>query len=445
METDPYPAGDLLNITLNPPNAGDFIGLLVIIILLAASACIAGAEVAFFSLTPSQIDQINERKGRKANFVADLLKTPERLLATILVANNFVNVGVVIISSWLSNSLFDFGINNTLWLVVQIILVTFLILLFGEILPKVYANQSAVKFALFMAFPLVFLTKILRPVSSMLLMSSSIVNKKLAAKKQNISMHDLSGALAITEDEIAGDKKILKGIVRFGNIDVKEIMTPRMDLMAIEYSTRSRQLLSTIIQSGYSRIPVYEEHLDNIRGILYIKDLLPFIKMMDDFAWQKLIRPAYFVPETMKISDLLEEFQKNKNHIAVVIDEYGGTFGIVTLEDILEEVVGEITDELDDDDLSYTKIDKDNFIFEGKTLLKDLVKITGLPDDYFEDSKGDADTLAGLILELTGEIPQRNQVVSLRNIEFVIKSADNRRIKQITVRIDRSVHKPDEP
>jgi gliding motility-associated protein GldE len=298
-----------------------------------------------------------------------------------------------------------------------------------------------VKFATFMAFPMIILVRILKPVSSLLMYSSSAVSKRMGRKKQNISIDDLSGALALTENEISDNKKILKGIVKFGNIDVKEIMTPRLDVVAVEYNSLYHDLLSLIVTSGYSRIPVYSDDLDHVMGILYIKDLLPFLGEKNDFEWQKLIRQPYFVPETKKINDLLEEFRNMKNHIAVVIDEYGGTFGIITLEDILEEVVGEITDELDVDEVSYIRIDQNNYNFEGKTLLKDFSRIVEIPDNYLEEVKGDADTLAGLILEITGEIPEKNQVVNFKSIEFTIKTVDKRRIKQVKVNINRDLPK----
>ena len=441
MESDPYPAEEVLKIILNPLKAGDFLGFLVIIILLVAAACFSGAEVAFFSLTPNQINNISNNKNRKSKIIIDLLKIPDRLLATILITNNFVNVGVVILSTYLSYSLFDFGDNKTLWFILQVIIVTFLILLFSEIIPKVYSNRFAVKFATFMAFPMIILVRILKPVSSLLMYSSSAVSKRMGRKKQNISIDDLSGALALTENEISDNKKILKGIVKFGNIDVKEIMTPRLDVVAVEYNSLYHDLLSLIVTSGYSRIPVYSDDLDHVMGILYIKDLLPFLGEKNDFEWQKLIRQQYFVPETKKINDLLEEFRNMKNHIAVVIDEYGGTFGIITLEDILEEVVGEITDELDVDEVSYIRIDQNNYNFEGKTLLKDFSRIVEIPDNYLEEVKGDADTLAGLILEITGEIPEKNQVVNFKSIEFTIKTVDKRRIKQVKVNINRDLLK----
>jgi len=430
---------ELLTIMVNPIKTGDILGFLAIIILLAASACIAGAEAAFFSLTPNQVNLINNKKTRKSRHIVDLLKSPERLLATILVANNFVNVGVVVLSAFISNSLFDFGDNKTLWFISQVIIVTFLILLFGEIIPKIYSNRNAEKFTFFIVYPVLILVYVLKPVSSLLIYSSSLVSKKIARKKQNISIDDLSGALSLTENEITSNKKILKGIVKFGNIEVTEIMTPRMDVVAFELHSFYHDLLSLIISTGFSRIPVYDEDLDHIKGVLYIKDLLPFLHEKNEFDWQKLIRQPFFVPETKKINDLLEDFQRMKNHIAIVIDEYGGTSGIITLEDILEEVVGDITDELDDEEMIFKKTGKDLFLFEGKTLLIDFCRILDIHYNYISESKGDADTLAGLILEITGRIPGKNDVIKFRDIEFTIKSLDKNRIKQVEVKINRDL------
>jgi gliding motility-associated protein GldE len=328
-------------------------------------------------------------------------------------------------------------ITEPRWLefLIQVVIVTFIILLFGEIMPKLYASLSPVRFALLMAYPLVFCRKIFHPLSSFLILSTSLVRKRLARKKHNISMEQLSDALDLASKDISDEKNILEGIVKFGNIEVTGIMKARIDVTAVEIQTRFSELIRIIIESGYSRIPVYSNSFDNIKGILYIKDLLPHLYKPDSFKWQSLIRPPYFVPENKKIDDLLREFQTKKIHMAVVVDEYGGTSGIITLEDILEEIVGEITDEADEDDITYRQIDNKTFIFEGKISLNDFYKITDLPDNFFDPVRGDADTLAGLILEIKGEFPKTGDKIKYNNLHFSIESVDRRRIRQIKMEI----------
>ncbi|MBA7580254.1 hypothetical protein ES708_22145 [subsurface metagenome] len=360
---------------------------------------------------------------------------PERLLATILVVNNFINIGIVILSAFITNSIIDFSNIPVLGFIFQIIIIAFLLLLFGEILPKIYATHYAVQFSTNMSYPLYYLEKIFKPISSILIYSTSIINKRFAGKKQNISMDDLSKAMALPSTTIMEDEKILKGIVKFRNIDVKEIMKSRLDVVAVDIQTKFRELLPQIIESGYSRIPIYSASFDNIRGILYIKDLLPHMHKNDTFKWQSLIRPPYFVPEAKKINDLLKEFQSKKIHLAMVVDEYGGTHGIITLEDILEEIVGEIADESEEDEPTYVRLDESNYLFEGKTLLNDFYKIINTSDNIFNEIKGDADTLAGLILELKGKIPEKNDIIRYENFSFKIDSVDFRRIKRIRVKI----------
>ena len=438
MESEPYHSLviNLLNITVNPVKISDIIGIFIIVFLLIISALISGSEVAFFSFSPSHINKLRNKEAKQNTIILSLLKYPERLLATILITNNFVNVGIVILSSYLSSSILDFNENITLAFIFQVIIITFLLLLFGEIIPKVYATKYYEKFSVFMAYPLFFLEKILRPFNTVLINSTSFVNKKFASVKQNISITDLSDALDLTENEISEDKKILEGIVKFGKLYVKEIMRSRVDVVAVDIETSFNKLVSVIIESGYSRIPVFSENFDNVKGILYIKDMLPFIhKNENQFKWQSLIRPLYFIPEMKKIDDLLEEFQMKKIHMAVVVDEYGGKSGIITLEDILEEIVGEITDESDPESVDYKKIDDSTYIFEGKTLLNDFYKIIEKPDDIFDEIKGDADTLAGLILEIKGEIPKKNEEIEFKKFKFKIEAVDDRRIIKIKVRI----------
>jgi len=417
-----------------PLSFGTAAGLLIIIILLCGSAMISGSEVAYFSLDHLNIEQLKNSEITSDKLVIRHLSHPEKLLATILVTNNFINVGIVILSSFITTSLFDFSENPVFGFVFKVIIITFLILFFGEIIPKIYANQYPVKFSKLMARPLVIFTRIFWPLSIILVKSTSVVNKKLAKKKRNISIEELSDALDMTDTTIAEDKKILKGIIKFGNIDVKEIMQARVDVIGTDIKTKFNDLIPVIMDSGYSRIPVFEETLDHILGILYIKDLLPHIHKKT-FNWQTLIRPPYYVPETKKISDLLKEFQLKKIHLAIVIDEYGGTSGIITLEDILEEIVGEITDEYDEEEIHYKKINENTYIFEGKIQLHDFYKILNIDEDTFNEIEGDYDTLAGLILELRGEIPEKDDKLSYKDFVFKIRSVDNRRIKEIQVSI----------
>ncbi len=408
-------------------------GLGIIVLLLVSSALVSGSEVAFFSLSPADIDELESENTTSSVQTIELLKNPEHLLATILISNNFVNVAIVIISTWLTDNMLNFN-EAPSWFsfLFKIVLVTFLLLLFGEIIPKVYAAKYARSFALLMSRPMSVLSKIFKPLSFSLVKSTSVVNRRLKKRKPEISMDDLSNAIDLAESEIKENKKILEGIVSYGNTDASEIMKPRVDVVAFDITTPFDVLLGKIKEHSYSRIPIYAETFDNVKGILYIKDLLPHYHKKN-FHWQSLLRPPYFVPESKKINDLLQDFQSKKNHMAIVIDEYGGTSGIVTLEDILEEIVGEISDEFDEPDLYYKKIDNYNYVFEGKTLLNDFFKILNLDDDIFDDVKGDADTLAGLVLELVGEIPQAGGTVQYKNFVFKVISSDMRRIKQIKV------------
>ncbi len=412
-------------------------GMLVVILLLLISALVSGSEVAYFSLVPAELDKIQNSKSRASRIAESLLKHPDRLLATILITNNFVNVGVVILSSFITSSLFNFGGNQLIEVLVKVVVITFLILFFSEVLPKVYANKYAMAFALFTAPGLLFFAKVFKPLSFMLISSTNVVNKRLLKKKGNLSMDELSDALELTEGALSEERKILQGIVKFGNIDVNDIMCPRVDVISIEKGASYSELLKLVRNSGYSRIPVYEDTFDEVKGILYIKDLLPYLDKNSSFEWTTLIRPPFFVPESKKINDLLREFQLEHIHMAIVVDEYGGTSGIVTLEDILEEIVGEISDESDAEELSYKIIDENNIVFEGKVLLNDFYKITNVEDDIFDEVKGDADTLAGLILELRGEFPKKDDKLAYKNFIFHVKEVDQRRIKLIHVTIKR--------
>ncbi|MCK5535699.1 MAG: gliding motility-associated protein GldE [Bacteroidales bacterium] len=404
------------------------------IILLLSSALISGSEVALFSLPPSDVDLLKRKKTRKAKLLLNLLSMPQRTLATILITNNFVNIAIVLVSTYVLESIFDFSLTPQ-WLVffIQVVSVTFLLLLFGEIIPKVYANSAALKFSKFIVLPVSLLDRIFMPLSSILVKLTSVVDKRFDKFKQNISVDVLSEALRLTENVQKDEKRILKGIVSFGNIDANGVMTPRVDVVAVDTATRFHALLNLINDSGFSRIPVYEHTFDNIKGVLYTKDLLQYIDNTDDFDWQKVIREPYFIPETKKINELLEEFQAKKNHMAIVVDEYGGANGIVTIEDVLEEIIGEMNDEYDDEELDYEKLDENTYIFEGKTLLYDFYKLLEIDSDLFEEMKGDADTIAGLFLEIKGEFPKLGEKINIRNLGFIAEQIDQRRIKKIKV------------
>ena len=416
-----------------PLTSGAIIGMVVVTILLFFSAMISGSEVAYFSLGPGHLSELKEHPNRREIMVLKLLDKPERLLANILITNNFINVGIVIIASYVTSDIFDFNHAPVLGFLITVIVITFLLLLFGEIMPKVYANRFAPKFARGMAVPLVILDKLFQPLIFILVRSTGLVNRRLAKKVKNISMDDLSEALDLATDVVEDEKEMLEGIVRFSNLEVSEIMKPRTDVVAVDIETDLTTLTRVIIDSGFSRIPVYEETFDHLKGILYVKDLLPHINQKNKFNWQKLIREPFFVPETKKINDLLKEFQEKKIHLAIAVDEYGGTEGIVTMEDILEEVVGEITDESDEEEVFYRKIDTYTYAFDGKTLLNDFYKVTELDDELFDEVKGDAETVAGLLLELKGGFPRMNDVIQCKGIEFTVLAMDKRRIKEVKV------------
>ncbi|HPR30624.1 MAG TPA: gliding motility-associated protein GldE [Prolixibacteraceae bacterium] len=436
METEPFFTTDIFLgiISLYPITLHVVIGFVILILLLIASAMISGSEVAYFSLRPADLQQINDSKKKQHKTIRNMLDNPEKLLATILVANNFVNVGIVILSTYIAHNLVDFSQSRILGFIIEVVLITFILLLFGEILPKIYAGHRSLSFATFMARPLRIAWNLFAPLTGILVHSTSFVNKRMARTRQNLSLDKISQALEMTsKEELSEEKGILEGIVKFGSTSVYQVMTPRIDLFAIENDESPERLLNLIPQSGYSRIPVYEGNIDNIIGILYVKDLIAHIKKMEAFRWQSLIRPPYFVPENKKIDDLLLEFQKSKVHLAIVVDEYGGTSGIVTLEDILEEIVGDIVDEFDDDDVLFTKINENTYLFDGKIQMNDFYRICEINDDYFADIKGEADTLAGLLLEMKNDFPKLNEKLSFRHIDFIVESLDKRRIKKIKV------------
>ncbi len=425
----------MLAITPGKLTIGMVAGLVVLVFLLAISAFVSGSEVAYFSLSPAQHKQLLDNKSRLGRMAVHLLNLPDRLLATILITNNFVNVGIVVLSSYITSSLFVFSTPEWVALLIQVVAITGLILFCSEIFPKIYSSRHALSVARITAPGLVFFGKLFWPISSFLIYSTSIVNKRLIKHASNLSINDLSDALELTEPSLHEEKKILKGIVKFGNIDVCDVMKSRMDVIATEITSNYSDLLKLINTSGFSRIPVYENTLDEVKGILYIKDLLPHLDKPADFNWQALIRLPYFVPESKKINDLLKEFQNNRIHMAIVVDEYGGSSGIVTMEDILEEIVGEITDESDHEHLPYEKLDDNTYLFEAKILLNDFYKVLGLDDRIFDGIRGDADSLAGIILELRGEIPRAKDALVYKNLMFTIESVDKRRIKSIKVEV----------
>lgn len=434
MGTEPSLSADPLSwgFQFHPITGTIVIGFIVLLLLLVFSALISGSEVAYFSLSPGDKKMLS--KAKRDQKVLKNLVNPEKLLATILVSNNFVNVAIIILGAFVTSSLFDFSNSPVMEFVVQVIIITFFLLLFGEILPKVYATHYPLAFARFMAYPLATLEKLFSPLNAILIHSTAFVNKRLRMRQKEISMDDISQALVLTsENEISDEKEILEGIVKFGNKSVAEIMRPRVDVVSVDIRAGFEQVLEVIDQTGYSRIPVYSESFDNVKGILFIKDLLPHTEKGEAFNWQSMLRSPFYVPETRKIKALLEDFQKNKVHMAVVVDEYGGSSGIVTLEDVLEEIVGDIADEFDEDEHFYSRIGEKKFLFDGKTSLIDFCKITDSPEDIFDDVKGDADTLAGLILELKGEFPVQNERFDCMNFQFIIEAITKRRIKQIRV------------
>lgn len=412
-------------------------GIIAIVFLLFCSAMVSAAEIALFSLSPKDINMLTQQDLAKANLITNLLSRPKKLLATILVANNFSHIGVVIIFSFVGNSLFEAVDSPLFKFIIEVILITFLILLFGEVLPKVYASRNNVKFSKFIAVPISFLDKILSPISLPLRVVTVYLHEKLAKQKTNISVDQLSQALELTssDDTTSDEQKILEGIVSFGNTDTKQVMSPRIDIFAIEIEETFAEIYTKIVDKGYSRIPVYRENIDQIEGVLFVKDLIPHIHKKE-FDWNKLMREPFFVPENKKLDDLLKDFQSLKSHLAIVVDEYGGTSGLVSLEDVIEEIVGDISDEFDDENLNFSQIDDKNFLFEGKINLKDFYRILDVDENAFENSKGEAETLAGLILEILGNFPKKGQKIHFTSLFFTIESVDKKRIKQIKVTLE---------
>lgn len=430
---DPEPSLNLAY-TLDTDLVFGFIGIFV---LLIGSALVSGAEVALFSLSQKDIDEAVQENVSTGKILSALLEKPKKLLATLLVANNFINIGVVILFSFIGGGLFASVSSAVLKFVLEVIVVTFLLLLFGEVLPKVYASRNNVKFAKLIAFPVLVLDKILSPISIPMRNATLYLHNKLGKQKNNFSVDQLSQALELTssEETPSDEQKILEGIVSFGNTDTKQVMSPRIDLFALEITESFADIYAKIVEKGYSRIPVYRDNIDQIEGVLFVKDLLSHINK-ETFDWVTLLREPFFVPENKKLDNLLKDFQSMKNHLAIVVDEYGGTSGLVSLEDVIEEIVGDISDEFDDENVIFSQIDEHNYLFEGKINLKDFYRIINVDEEIFEIKKGEAETLAGFILEIIGNFPKKGQKIAYENCVFTVETVDKKRVKQIKVTID---------
>ncbi|MFM1878654.1 MAG: hypothetical protein RLZZ241_1520 [Bacteroidota bacterium] len=431
---DPDPISNLI------PESLLILKLVSLLGLLLCSALISGAEVAFFGLSQTELNEFRDSETAAGKVIYQLLQKPKKLLATVLIANNAINIGIVLLLTDIGDVLFAhinqqfFGFVD-LRFVMELFLATFLILLFGEILPKVYANRNRKQFAPKMAYPLRVLDILFTPLSAPMRSGTVLLYKRLGKQKTNLSVDHLSQALELTSegDTTREEQKILKGIVSFGNTDTKQVMTPRIDIFALGEGMKFPEVLEEIQKNGYSRIPVFGEHMDNVRGVLYVKDLLPYLERKS-FNWTSLIREPFFVPENKKLDDLLLEFQNKKNHLAIVVDEFGGTSGIVTLEDVIEEIVGDISDEFDDEDLIYSKLDDHNFVFEGKTTLKDFYRVARISDEQvFELNKGESETIAGFVLEIAGGFPKRGEPLHFEDYRFTVESLDDKRLKQIKI------------
>ena len=441
MDPDPEPYIELISIFLTPFFSGftlnAVIGLVILCLLLVASALISSSETSFFSLQPADIDNLESRNDSRSQLVLKLREQPKMLLATILIGNNFVNVTITLLATYIVSQMFDMVNHPAAAFIMEVVVITSLVLIIGEITPKILAARKPVKFSRFMARTLQVLMVVFKPLSKLLVNSTSFMDKHLEKKKAEISMDDLTTAVDIATESSTPleEKNMLKGIATFTEKEVSSVMKPRIDIIAVEEGMDFREMLDTVIKSGFSRIPVYAESLDKVSGILYVKDLLPYLDAQT-FAWQTLLRPAFFVPENRKINDLFQDFREKKIHIAIVVDEYGGTSGLITLEDVIEEIVGEINDEFDNvkQEQHYTKIDENTYLFKAQTSIVDFCKVFNLSEDYFEEMQGEADTLAGLILEIEGRIPEVGFSFNVEKFNFEITEADSRRIIQIKVK-----------
>ena len=425
----------LSDVYLQAPTIGALIAVFLAAVLLLVSGFASGSEIAFFNLSPTDLAELDESKTLRDNEIQMLRDDSERTLATILITNNFVNVTIIMLCNYVFATVVHFG-ERAYWLqfLCITVLLTFLLLLFGEIMPKVYSRQNSLVFCRRTVNGILFLRKLFWPLETILLRSGILAEKVVQKENHVLSVDDLEQALELTDkNDIKAEQKMLQGIIRFGDETAKEVMTSRQDVIDLDIKSNFTDVLRCIVENNYSRIPVYQDNTDNIRGVLYIKDVLPHLSKTANFRWQSLIRPPYFVPEIKKIDDLLREFQENKVHIAIVVDEFGGTSGIVTLEDILEEIVGEINDEYDDEEKTYSKLNYNTYIFEGKTLLSDFCKILNINDDEFSEVEGDADTVAGLLLELKGEFPSMHEKLEYRNYTFEVMGIEERRISRVKV------------
>ena len=425
----------LSDVYLQAPTIGALIAVFLAAILLLVSGFASGSEIAFFNLSPTDLAELDESKTLRDNEIQMLRDDSERTLATILITNNFVNVTIIMLCNYVFATVVHFG-ERAYWLqfLCITVLLTFLLLLFGEIMPKVYSRQNSLVFCRRTVNGILFLRKLFWPLETILLRSGILAEKVVQKENHVLSVDDLEQALELTDkNDIKAEQKMLQGIIRFGDETAKEVMTSRQDVIDLDIKSNFTDVLRCIVENNYSRIPVYQDNTDNICGVLYIKDVLPHLSKTANFRWQSLIRPPYFVPETKKIDDLLREFQENKVHIAIVVDEFGGTSGIVTLEDILEEIVGEINDEYDDEEKTYSKLNYNTYIFEGKTLLSDFCKILNINDDEFSEVEGDGDTIAGLLLELKGEFPSMHEKLEYRNYTFEVMGIEERRISRVKV------------
>ncbi|MDY6206471.1 MAG: gliding motility-associated protein GldE [Prevotella sp.] len=435
----------LAEVHFNAPTLGVVFAAILSAFLLFLSGFASGSEIAFFSLSPGELNELEESRNERDKNIRMLRDESERTLATILITNNFVNVTIIMLCNYIFIKLIDFGSAVWLQFICITVLLTFLLLLFGEIMPKVYGRQNPLRFCRRVVGGILLVRRLFWPVATLLLKSGVIAARVIQRVNPTISVDDLEQALELTDtDEIKNEKRMLQGIIRFGDETAREVMTSRQDVVDLDIKSSFSDVLKCIVENNYSRIPIYQDNTDNVRGVLYIKDLLPHLSKPSTFRWQSLIRPPYFVPETKKIDDLLREFQENKVHIAIVVDEFGGTSGIITLEDILEEIVGEINDEFDEEEKNYTKISVNKYIFEGKTLLSDFCKILSLSDEIFADVKGDADSLAGLLLELKGDFPAINERITFGRFEFRILSIQERRISRVEVTLRENVVKDEE-
>lgn len=433
----------LSEVQLMTPDYGAIIALVLAFALLFVSGFASGSEIAFFSLTPNDENELEEGKAASDSKIIALRNDSERTLATILITNNLVNVTIIMLLNYFFARVVDFG--NAVWLqfLCITVLLTFLLLLFGEIIPKIYTRQQPLRFCRRVVSGIMFCRKLFYPFATILIKSGVLAGKVVQKDNHVLSVDDLEQALELTDkNDIKEEQRMLEGIVRFGDETAKEIMTSRQDVVDLDFRSSFSEVLKCIVDNNYSRIPVYQDNSDNIRGILYIKDLLPHLGKPATFRWQSLIRPPYFVPETKKIDDLLREFQSNRVHIAIVVDEFGGTSGIVTLEDVLEEIVGEINDEYDEDEHNYVRINSNTFVFEGKTLLSDFYRILKIDDDFFVDVEGDADTVAGLLLEIKGDFPQLHERIDYRHFTFEILELEERRISKVKVVVHQSTVEP---